>query len=264
MLLAVLLAGLTSTTGLVQPRPWAHRSRALGVARAKGFGDDTATVKKMRKQQDEARQDRIRKEVEAEGADLGAEPDSAGPGYAFDVAPDSASANTLNLSPEEAAARKRQELATRGPEDRESEILKSLGITDEDSPFADKEEKTNPFDLDPNYDDPRNVLSFVPMELQAGLESFFTLTTAVTLFAFLSTGIAITADAFYRSSKQPVPENIASILDFVEPKFTTIGVVFLASSVLLGNFKLAQLTNPVSAYEEEGEDADAMSILQDK
>lgn len=264
LLAMLLLAGLVSTTGFLQPRPWTQRPCALGIARAKGFGDDTSTVKKMRKQQEAARQQRIRKEVDADGSDLEVEPDAAGPSYSFDVAPDAAPTNTLNLSPEEAAALKRQELATRGPEDRESEILKSLGITDEDSPFAAKQEKVNPFDVDPNYDDPRNVLSFVPMEIQAFLESFFTFTTALTLTAFLAVGAAITVDAFYRSSKQPVPENIAGVLEFVEPKFTTIGLVFLASSVLLGNFKLAQLTNPVSAYEEEGEDTDAISILKDK
>lgn len=94
-------------------------------------------------------------------------------------------------------------------------------------------------------------LAFIPIEAQAGIESFLYLSTGSLLLLFVLAGIAITYDAFMISTKAAEPEFVAKIMhDVVGPNFTYLGLVFLASSATLGLFKVAQFSNPDVMYSE--------------
>eukprot|EP00622_Pseudochattonella_farcimen_P001320 FR735981.1.p1 GENE.FR735981.1~~FR735981.1.p1 ORF type:complete len:124 (+),score=11.68 FR735981.1:22-372(+) len=96
-----------------------------------------------------------------------------------------------------------------------------------------------------------NVLGLIPIEMQAPIESALFLSTGTPLGIFILIGFGITVDAYFVSTKQPLPGFLSAVLGFVKPNFTNFGLAFLASSVSLGGFKIAQLTNPGVMYTED-------------
>merc|ERR1712146_434329 len=94
--------------------------------------------------------------------------------------------------------------------------------------------------------------------LQGPLESFLFTSTGVLLAGFIVAGLAITVDAYFVSVKEPLPEILGKlIVDVIEPNFTNAGLAFLASSVSLGLFKVAQFSNPAIQYSEDIDDEES-------
>lgn len=134
-------------------------------------------------------------------------------------------------------------------EERQDAILRSFGL----EKMEDRSESEglklpkNAFDEDGDL----NLLAFIPMEVQATIESVLYLTTGTLLFVFILAGIAITWDAYAISTKGSLPDAVAGLItDILEPNFTNIGICFLASSSSLGLFKVAQFSNPDVQYSE--------------
>lgn len=71
----------------------------------------------------------------------------------------------------------------------------------------------------------------------------------VLLIAFLSGGIAISSEAFFKATGKEVSEGMSTTLEYIEKAFTPIGVVFLVFSSMLGLYKQAQLTSGATSFE---------------
>mmetsp|Transcript_6324 Transcript_6324/g.14919 ORF Transcript_6324/g.14919 Transcript_6324/m.14919 type:complete len:248 (+) Transcript_6324:60-803(+) len=150
-------------------------------------------------------------------------------------------------------------------DERQDEILRSFGLTKASersekaaAEAAAKGPKVNAqgqWSEEPAFiaeDGGINFLALIPAPLQGPIESFLYTSTGVLLSAFIVAGLAITVDAYYVSVKEPLPDTLANlIVDVIEPNFTNAGLAFLASSVSLGLFKIAQFSNPAIQYSED-------------
>jgi len=136
-------------------------------------------------------------------------------------------------------------------EERQEAILRSFGLDKMEDRKDDSKGGVklpdNAFDADGDL----NLLAFIPMEVQGGIESLLYFTTGALLFVFIVAGIGITWDAYAISTKGSLPGAVAGLItEILEPNFTNIGLAFLASSSSLGFFKVAQFSNPDVQYSE--------------
>lgn len=73
---------------------------------------------------------------------------------------------------------------------------------------------------------------------------------AILLFTFLSTGLAIASEAFYKSLQSDVPPALSSFVDTFEGSFTPLLFLFIGISSALGLYKQAQLNAGAAQYDE--------------
>lgn len=97
-----------------------------------------------------------------------------------------------------------------------------------------------------------DIMAMLPAPLLKGIDTFLKLGVFVCTVLFVTAGIGITAEAWSKTSGNPLPDNIDTfIVDVVEPNFTPGLLVLLGFSVSLGGFAALQLGSASSQYKEE-------------
>ena len=97
-----------------------------------------------------------------------------------------------------------------------------------------------------------DIMKILPGPVLKGIDTFLKLGLGITGVLFILAGLGITAEAWSKTSNNPLPENIDTfIVDIIEPNFTTGLLVLLGFSVSLGLFASAQLSSASSTYKEK-------------
>eukprot|EP00547_Thalassionema_nitzschioides_P007926 CAMPEP_0194198900 /NCGR_PEP_ID=MMETSP0156-20130528/116_1 /TAXON_ID=33649 /ORGANISM="Thalassionema nitzschioides, Strain L26-B" /LENGTH=215 /DNA_ID=CAMNT_0038923729 /DNA_START=150 /DNA_END=797 /DNA_ORIENTATION=+ len=97
-----------------------------------------------------------------------------------------------------------------------------------------------------------DIISVIPAPLLTAIDRFLKAGLAITTLLFIAAGGAITAEAWSKASKSPLPGDIDQfIVNIVEPNFTPCLLVLLGFSVSLGIFAALQLGSSGSQYRED-------------
>ena len=97
-----------------------------------------------------------------------------------------------------------------------------------------------------------DVMALLPAPLLKGIDTFLKLGVGICTILFITAGLGITAEAWSKTSGNPLPDNIDQfIVQVVEPNFTTGLLVLLGFSVSLGGFAALQLGSASSQYKEK-------------
>jgi hypothetical protein len=97
-----------------------------------------------------------------------------------------------------------------------------------------------------------DIMAMLPPALLVGIDRFLKIGLGICGTLFVTAGLFITAEAWSKTSGQPLPENIDNfIVQIVEPNFTPGLLVLLSFSVSLGAFAALQLSSGSSVYRED-------------
>mmetsp|Transcript_29931 Transcript_29931/g.45351 ORF Transcript_29931/g.45351 Transcript_29931/m.45351 type:complete len:239 (-) Transcript_29931:47-763(-) len=97
-----------------------------------------------------------------------------------------------------------------------------------------------------------DIMSVIPPPLLIAIDRFLKAGLAITTLLFVAAGGAITAEAWSKASKNPLPDDIDKfIVNTVEPNFTPGLFLLLGFSVSLGIFAALQLGSSGSQYSED-------------
>jgi hypothetical protein len=97
-----------------------------------------------------------------------------------------------------------------------------------------------------------DIMKILPAPVLKAIDTFLKLGVAVCTVLFVAAGLGITAEAWSKTSGNPLPDNIDNfIVNTVEPNFTIGLFVLLGFSVSLGAFAALQLASASSTYREE-------------
>jgi hypothetical protein len=97
-----------------------------------------------------------------------------------------------------------------------------------------------------------DIMAILPPPLLKGIDAFLKLGLGICTILFVTAGLGITAEAWSKTSGNPLPSDIDSfIVEVVEPNFTTGLLVLLGFSVSLGAFAALQLSSASSQYKEK-------------
>lgn len=103
-------------------------------------------------------------------------------------------------------------------------------------------------------DDEFDLMTAIPAPILVFVDRFLKTGLAVCGVLFVLAGIAITLEAWSKTSGEALPSNIDSfIVDIVEPNFTPGLLVLLGFSVSLGLFAAAQMGSQGAQYKEDKE-----------
>ena len=107
--------------------------------------------------------------------------------------------------------------------------------------WREKSEKGEEFDF----------MAMIPAPVAVAIDRFLKAGIAVTGVLFIASGLAMTIEAWSKSSGEPLPEDIdAFITGTIEPNFTYGLLVLLGFSISLGLFSMAQMTSDGAQYKE--------------
>lgn len=87
-----------------------------------------------------------------------------------------------------------------------------------------------------------DIFSFIPESVQVGFEQVLIALLSINLLVVLAVGISFGVQAFSVATKYELPEGVASLADKLEPVFTPALLSFFGVSVVLGSYKVAQLS----------------------
>lgn len=97
-----------------------------------------------------------------------------------------------------------------------------------------------------------DIMAMLPAPLLKGIDTFLKLGVGICTVLFVTAGLGITAEAWSKTSGNPLPQDIDDfIVNVVEPNFTVGLFVLLGFSVSLGGFAALQLGSSSSQYKEE-------------
>ena len=101
-------------------------------------------------------------------------------------------------------------------------------------------------------DEDVDFIAMIPAPVLKGLDTFLKAGVAVSGLAFVLAGLAITAEAWSKSSGEALPEDLDNfIVHVVEPNFTPGLLVVLAFSISLGLLSAASLGSEGAQYREK-------------
>jgi hypothetical protein len=111
-----------------------------------------------------------------------------------------------------------------------------------------KEEWQKKAETEPEFD----LMTTLPAPLLIGIDRFLKGGVVVCGFLFIVAGLFITAEAWSKTSGQPLPADLDNfIVTIVEPNFTPGLLVLLSFSVGLGLFAAAQMGSAGASYKED-------------
>jgi len=97
-----------------------------------------------------------------------------------------------------------------------------------------------------------DIMSAIPAPILIAIDRFLKAGVAITGLLFIGSGLGITAEAWSKTSGNPLPDNVDEfIVNTIEPNFTTGLLVLLGFSVSLGLFAAAQLGSEGAQYRED-------------
>uniref|UniRef100_A0A7S0ZH70 Uncharacterized protein n=1 Tax=Timspurckia oligopyrenoides TaxID=708627 RepID=A0A7S0ZH70_9RHOD len=100
---------------------------------------------------------------------------------------------------------------------------------------AEEETKRSPYEF---------IVDTLGFETLARIESVIQAALFGLMFVWISSGVAISTEAYFKSQKKPVPDNIDKIVQQLEAVLTPSVVMFLILSSVYGLYKLVQLESP--------------------
>ena len=97
-----------------------------------------------------------------------------------------------------------------------------------------------------------DLMAMLPAPLIIAIDGFLKVGVAICTVLFVLGGIAITIEAWSKTSGNPLPEDMDNFIsNVVEPNFTPGLFVLLGFSISLGAFSAAQLGSSSAAYRED-------------
>jgi hypothetical protein len=101
-------------------------------------------------------------------------------------------------------------------------------------------------------DEDFDIMAILPGPLLKGIDTFLKWGVGICSILFITAGIFITAEAWSKTSGNPLPSDLDNfIVELVEPNFTPGLLVLLGFSVSLGAFAALQLGSASSQYKEK-------------
>ena len=99
-----------------------------------------------------------------------------------------------------------------------------------------------------------DIFTMIPASVQNGFETSLIVLLSLNLLALLAVGISFTFGAYAVSTGAQIPSYITSTIKPWEDYFNPLTASFFAISILLGSFKVAQLSSGDNEYVEYIED----------
>ena len=99
-----------------------------------------------------------------------------------------------------------------------------------------------------------DIFTMIPASVQNGFETSLIVLLSLNLLALLGVGISFTFGAYAVSTGAQIPSYITSTIQPWEDYFNPLTASFFAISILLGSFKVAQLSSGDNEYVEYIED----------
>lgn len=152
--------------------------------------------------------------------------------------------------------RKKKNGASRLPKDKRQEIEKvaaEFGIKPA-RPGEDLDKRFTSTSPTKNDAPPKTLYQVladaVGVDVLDRLESVMYVALGALLLAFLSTGLAIASEAFFKASQASIPPALDAFAVSAEKWFTPLLFVFIALSSILGIYKQSQLNSGAAQYDE--------------
>lgn len=129
--------------------------------------------------------------------------------------------------------------------------LKSLEDQQIDAKVQEQRKKLDEWKTKAETDEGFDLIAMLPGPVLIAIDRILKAGVTITGTLFIASGIAITLEAWSKTTGEPLPENVDRfIVRTVEPNFTTGLLVLLGFSISLGLLSAAQLGSQGARYKE--------------